>query len=79
MNQESKKVTVIVGSAHKAGATYRAARQFLDDLEQYGDVHAELVVLSDFHLGVCRGCKVCFERGRSAARSRTTGTCSSKR
>jgi multimeric flavodoxin WrbA len=63
MKQETKKVTVFVGSAHKGGATYRAARQFLEDLESFGDVHGELVILSDYHIGVCRGCKICFERG----------------
>jgi len=63
MKQEAKKVTVFVGSAHKAGATYRAACQFREELESYGDLHCEIVVLSDYNLGVCRGCKICFERG----------------
>ena len=63
MKQETKKVTVFVGSAHKGGATYRAACQFRDELESFGDVHVELVVLSDYRLAVCRGCKICFERG----------------
>ena len=63
MNQETKKVTIFVGSAHKGGATYRAACQFREDLESYGDLHCEIVVLSDYNLGVCRGCKICFERG----------------
>jgi multimeric flavodoxin WrbA len=58
-----KKVAVFVGSAHKGGATYRAARQFLENLESFGGIHGEIVVLSDYNLGVCRGCKVCFERG----------------
>jgi multimeric flavodoxin WrbA len=58
-----KKVTVFVGSAHKRGATCTAARQFLEDLESFGDVRGEIVVLSDYNVGVCRGCKTCFERG----------------
>jgi multimeric flavodoxin WrbA len=58
-----KKVTAFVGSAHKGGATYRAARRFLDNLESFGDVQGEIVVLSDYELGVCRGCKTCFDRG----------------
>ena len=58
-----KKVTVFVGSAHKGGATCRAARRFLEDLEAFGDVRGEIVVLSDCSIGVCRGCKICFERG----------------
>ena len=60
---DTKKVTVFVGSAHKRGATWRAARVFLDGLERYGDVRGEIVVLSDFHLGVCRGCKACTNHG----------------
>lgn len=59
----AKKVTAFVGSAHREGATYTAARKFLDGLESFGDVNGEIVVLSDYDLGVCRGCKVCFERG----------------
>jgi multimeric flavodoxin WrbA len=59
----TKKVTVFVGSAHKRGATYRAAGQFLENLESYGDVHGEIVVLSDYGIGVCRGCKNCTDRG----------------
>lgn len=61
--ERTKKVTVFVGSAHKGGATYRAARQFLEELESFGGVHGEMVVLSDYDVGVCRGCKICFERG----------------
>jgi multimeric flavodoxin WrbA len=60
---EKKKVTVFVGSAHKGGATWRAARLFLDGLESHGDVKGEIVVLSDYDIGLCRGCKACFLRG----------------
>jgi multimeric flavodoxin WrbA len=63
MNQEAKKVTIFVGSAHKGGATYRAACRLREELESYGDVHGEIVVVSDYSLGVCRGCKICFARG----------------
>jgi multimeric flavodoxin WrbA len=58
-----KKVTVFVGSARKKGLTHAAAREFLDNLRSLGDVQDEIVVLSDYNLGVCRGCKVCFTRG----------------
>jgi multimeric flavodoxin WrbA len=58
-----KSVTAFVGSARKRGLTYAATRRFLDDLESFGDVRSELVFLSDYDLGVCRGCKVCFTRG----------------
>ncbi|MHB8094388.1 MAG: flavodoxin family protein [Candidatus Aminicenantales bacterium] len=58
-----KKVTVFVGSARKKGVTHAAAREFLDNLRTLGDVRDEIVVLSDYNLGVCRGCKTCFTRG----------------
>jgi NAD(P)H-dependent FMN reductase len=32
-------------------------------LQSFGDVHCEIVFLSECHLGVCRGCKSCFLRG----------------
>jgi multimeric flavodoxin WrbA len=57
------KVTVFLGSPHKGGATYRASRLLLDKLESYGDVEGEIVALSDYDIGVCRGCKTCFAKG----------------
>lgn len=59
----TKKVTVFVGSARRRGATWRAASRFLKHLESHGDVHGEIVFLSDYDLGVCRGCKLCCDRG----------------
>jgi multimeric flavodoxin WrbA len=58
-----KSVTVFVGSARKSGFTHAAARQFLDNLQSFGDVQGEIVFLSEYNLGLCRGCKVCFLRG----------------
>jgi multimeric flavodoxin WrbA len=58
-----KTITAFVGSARKRGFTYIATRQFLDNLQSFGDVQSEIVFLSDYHLGVCRGCKSCFLRG----------------
>lgn len=60
-----KKVTAFVGSAHKK-ITHSAVRRFLDDLRSLGDVEAELITLSDFRLEVCRGCRLCFEKGEEA-------------
>jgi len=57
-----KKVTAFVGAARK-GHTYKATREFLDQLEAYGDVETELVQLSDYRLEGCRGCKLCFSKG----------------
>jgi multimeric flavodoxin WrbA len=58
-----KTITVFIGSARKRGTTYVATRRFLDNLESLGDVKGEIVFLSEFNLGVCRGCKTCFVRG----------------
>jgi multimeric flavodoxin WrbA len=57
-----KKVTAFVGSGHKR-LTHSAVRQFLDDLQAFGDVETELVTLSDHRIGTCRGCRLCFEKG----------------
>ena len=57
-----KKVTAFVGSARKKN-TYKAVVQFLNNLQALGDVEYEIVTLSDYRLGVCRGCRVCFEKG----------------
>ena len=58
-----KSVTAFVGSSRKKGLTFTAARQFLDNLESFGDVHGEIIFLSDYKIGVCRGCKSCFLKG----------------
>jgi multimeric flavodoxin WrbA len=57
-----KKVTALVGSARKKH-TYRAAAQFLSNLQSMGDIETEIVRLSDYQLQVCRGCKLCCDRG----------------
>jgi len=57
-----KTVTAFVGSARK-GHTYDAAVQFLSHLQSMGDVETEIVRLSDYRIEICRGCKVCFEKG----------------
>jgi multimeric flavodoxin WrbA len=57
-----KKVTAFVGSAHKRN-THRAVMQFLNKLQALGDVEVEMVTLSDYKLGYCRGCRVCFDKG----------------
>jgi multimeric flavodoxin WrbA len=75
-----KSVTAFVGSARKNGVTHRATRRFLDDLESFGDVRSELVFLSDYDIGLCRGCKAClFDRiaahGSKPRACRSSGTC----
>jgi multimeric flavodoxin WrbA len=56
------KVTVFVGSARKKH-TYNAAKRFLHNLQSMGNVEGEIVVLSDFHLEICKGCKLCTDKG----------------
>ncbi|MGC9357804.1 MAG: flavodoxin family protein [Anaerolineae bacterium] len=57
-----KKVTAFVGSARKKH-TYNAARQLLSSLQSMGEVEYEIVRLSDYDLQLCRGCKLCCDKG----------------
>jgi len=57
-----KKVVAFVGSARKQH-TYNAVSQFLNQLHSFGGVESEIVVLSDCNLEICRGCKLCLDRG----------------
>jgi multimeric flavodoxin WrbA len=57
-----KKITAFVGSARK-GHTHDAVAQFLNILHSFGDIEAEIVHLSDYQIGICKGCQVCFSKG----------------
>jgi multimeric flavodoxin WrbA len=57
-----KRVTAFVGSARKKW-TYNAVCQFLDNLQSLGDIEYGIVALSDYRLGTCRGCRICFDKG----------------
>ncbi len=57
-----KKVTVFVASARKRH-THNAVHQFLDSLQSLGEIESEIVVLSDYDVKTCRGCRVCFDKG----------------
>lgn len=57
-----KRITAFVGSARKKN-TYHAVLQFLNNLQALGDVEYEIITLSDYRLGTCRGCCLCFEKG----------------
>jgi multimeric flavodoxin WrbA len=57
-----KKVTAFVGSGRNKN-TCTAVEQFLAKLHAFGDIESEIVVLSDYRLGFCRGCRVCFDKG----------------
>ena len=56
------KVTAFIGSARRKH-TYNAVQRFLENLRSLGDVETEIVILSDHHLEICRGCKLCTDRG----------------
>ncbi len=57
-----KKVTGFVGSGHRHN-THKAVVQFMQYLKAFGDVETEILTLSDYKLGLCRGCRLCFEKG----------------
>jgi multimeric flavodoxin WrbA len=57
-----KRVTAFVGSPRKKH-THDAVVQFLGNLQSMGDIEYEIVRLSDYRLQVCRGCKVCCDKG----------------
>lgn len=57
-----KKVTAFIGSARKK-ATFRAVKEFEQNLKRRGEVEFEYVFLEDYNLGFCRGCKLCFDKG----------------
>jgi multimeric flavodoxin WrbA len=58
------KVIAIIGSARKQN-TYHAAKRLLDNLQSLGGVEYEIIPLSDYRLFVCKGCKLCFDKGES--------------
>jgi multimeric flavodoxin WrbA len=59
-----KKVTAFVGSGHKR-RTQAAVLLFLNHLQALGEVECEVVTLSDYRLAVCRGCRVCIDKGET--------------
>ena len=56
------KVTAFVGSARKKH-TYIATEQFMKNLQLYGDINYEIVMLNDYKIEICRGCKLCLDKG----------------
>jgi multimeric flavodoxin WrbA len=56
------KVTAFVGSARKRH-TYNATALFLNYLQQNRDIEYEIISLNDYHLEVCKGCKLCLDKG----------------
>lgn len=56
------KVTAFIGSESKK-YTYGATEKLLQKLQSFGEVEYELVRLSDYKIGICRGCKLCLDKG----------------
>ena len=61
----SMRITAFVGSARNKH-THEAVRRFFDHLQALGAVETELVMLRDYPLETCRGCKLCFDQGEEA-------------
>lgn len=51
-----------MGSARKKH-TYLNTERFLQHLQKMGDVEYEIVVLSEYNLKICKGCKLCLDKG----------------
>lgn len=56
------KIVAFVGSARKKH-TYNSTEKFLQYLESYGDIEYEIVPLNEYELKMCRGCKLCMDKG----------------
>ncbi len=56
------KVTAFVGSARKKN-TWNATEQLMKRLQSLGDIDYEIILLSDYRLEICAGCKTCLDRG----------------
>ena len=57
-----KKVTAFIGTARKKH-TYDATVSFLENVKKLGGVEYEVTALTDYQIGACRGCKLCFQKG----------------
>jgi len=56
------KVTAFIGSARKKH-TWQTTEKFLKKLQSQGNVDYEIIRLSEYNLGTCKGCKLCLDRG----------------
>jgi multimeric flavodoxin WrbA len=56
------KVTAFIGSARKKH-TYNVTGLFLQKLQSHGEIECEMVQLSDYNLGTCKGCILCMDKG----------------
>ena len=56
------KVVAFIGSARKKH-TYQTTEKVLEKLQSFGVVEYEIVPLTKYNLGTCRGCKLCLDKG----------------
>lgn len=56
------KVTAFVGSARKKHS-YETTEKFLRKLQTFGNIDYEIIQLSNYNLGICKGCKLCLDKG----------------
>ena len=56
------KVTAFIGSARKKH-TYKTTEKFLKTLQTFGKVEYEIVMLGEYNLDTCKGCKLCLDKG----------------
>lgn len=56
------KVTAFIGSARKKH-TYQTTEKVLRKLQSYGKIEYEIVPLTEYNLGTCKGCKLCLDKG----------------
>ena len=64
-----RRVVAFVGSPRRR-ATYEAVQELETSLKSHAPVDFEYVFLADSHLGFCRGCKLCFDKGEEFCPSR---------
>lgn len=56
------RVTAFIGSGRKRHS-YIACEKFLQNLHSLGNIEYEMVRLSEYNLGTCKGCRICFDKG----------------
>ncbi len=60
------KIVAVMGSMRKHGAGAGYVKQLEKVFAEAAGVEFETVWLGDYDIGLCRGCRVCYERGEGA-------------
>lgn len=56
-------ILAIVGSARSEGHTINACKSLFEKMKRLGEIEGEIISLSELNVKICRGCKLCFDRG----------------